>query len=269
MRWLVLAASCLMVFPTMTCAADGKPELGRGRDFVALGVGTRPDYLGSHDYRVSPFGYATYRFGDVRYTWQGLSLKADFLQLRTGGAWVGGVVASYVPGRHDVKNDAVDRLPDITGTVEVGGFLGRRFGGIFNKADAISVSLGTRADIGGVYSGYTLDLGLDYDTPLSKRVRALVNLGTVYASDGFMETQFGVDARGAQASGLPTFRARSGIYEVSASAGVNMQFTRRWGIFGQVAYTRLTGDARDSPVVRFGGDPDQWRLGLALSYRLD
>lgn len=269
MRWIVLAASCLMVSQGMAFAADGTHEPGSGRDFVALGVGTRPDYLGSHDYRVSPFGYATYRFGDVRYTWQGLSLKADFLQLRTGGAWVGGISAAYVPGRHDVDNDVVDRLPDIAGTVEVGGFLGRRFGRIFNKADAISVSLGTRADIGGVYSGYTLDLGLDYDTPLSKRLRALVNVGTVYASGGFMNTQFGVDAQGAQASGLPTFRARSGIYQVSASAGINMQFTHRWGIFSRIAYTRLTGDARDSPVVRFGGDPDQWQLGVALSYRLD
>src|SRR3546814_13525685 len=111
------------------------------RDLGALGGGTRPDYLGSNDYRVSPFGFATYRVGDVRYSWQGLSLKADFLQLRSGGTWVGGVSASYVPGRHDVDNVAVDRLPDIAGTVEVGGFLGRRFGGIFNQADAISVSL--------------------------------------------------------------------------------------------------------------------------------
>src|SRR3546814_15876699 len=84
-------------------------------------------------------------------------MKADFMQLGSGGNWVGGVRASYVAGRHDVDNVAVDRLPDIAGTVEVGGFLGRRFGGIFNQADAISVSLGTGADIGGVYGGSTFD----------------------------------------------------------------------------------------------------------------
>ncbi len=269
MRLIARAMACLVLIPGLASATDAPPEPGRGRDFVALGVGTRPDYLGSQDYRVSPFGYATYRVGDVRYTWQGLALKADFLRLRTGGDWVGGVVARYVPGRHDVKNDAVDRLPDIAGTVEVGGFLGRRFGGIFRKDDAVSVSLGTRVDIGGVYSGYTLDFGVDYDSPLSKRVRALVNLGAVYASDGFMEAQFGVDARDAQVSGLPAFQAKAGFYEVSASAGMNFQVNRRWGIFGQLVYARLTGDARDSPVVRSGGDPNQWQLGLALSYRLD
>src|SRR3546814_12451692 len=74
-----------------------------------------------------------------------------------------------------------------------------------------------------VYVGYTFDLGLDYDTPLSKRVRALINVGTVYASDGFMNTQFGVDAQGAQASGLPTFQAHSGFYELSTSAGINIK----------------------------------------------
>src|SRR3546814_7595401 len=122
------------------------------------------------------------------------------------------------------------------------------------QADAISVSLGTGADIGGVYGGYTFDLGLDYDTPLSKRVRALINVGTVYASDGFMNTQFGVDAQGAQASGLPTFQAHSGFYELSTSAGINIKVNHRWGVFGQLTYARLVGDARDSPVVRFGGN---------------
>lgn len=271
MRWIALAATCLVQVATASAAenATPAPQPGRGRDFVALGVGTRPDYQGSRDYRLSPFGYATYRVDDVRYTWQGLSLKADFLELRSAGKWVGGIASTYVPGRHDVENDAVDRLPDIAGTVEVGAFLGRRFGGVFNKSDAVSVSLGTAVDIGGVYSGYTLDLGLDYSTALSRRARAMVHLGTVYASDGFMDTQFGVDASGALASGLPAFEAKSGIYQVSASTGMNFQFTRRWGVYWQLAYTRLTADARDSPVVRRGGDPDQWRLGVALSYRLD
>jgi len=269
MRWRVMAAIGLVLFTTVSLASEGKPDPGRGRDFVALGLGATPDYLGSNDYQLVPFGFASYRVGDLRYTWQGLSLKADFLELRSAGAWVGGITAAYVPGRHDVDNPAVDRLPDIAGTVELGGFLGRRFRALFNNADAIAVSLGVMADIGGVYRGYTLDLGLDYNTPLSPRVRALLNLGAVYASDGFMDTQFGVDERGAAASGLPTFSADAGVHQLSASAGLNMQFNRRWGIFGQLAYSRLTGDARNSPVVRFGGDPDQWRLGLALSYRLD
>ncbi|MDP1697873.1 MAG: MipA/OmpV family protein [Xanthomonadaceae bacterium] len=269
MRWMVLVVSCLMVVPTMVLAEDSKSEPGRGRDFVALGLGATPDYLGSNDYQLVPFGFASYRVGDVRYTWQGLSFKADFLELRSGGNWVGGISSGYVPGRHDVDNPLVDLLPDIAGTVEVGAFLGRRFRHLFNRSDSLSVSLGTMADIGGVYSGYTLDLGLDYSTALSKRVRALVNLGAVYASEGFMDTQFGVDERGSVASGLPVFAPDAGIHQVSASAGLNMQLNHRWGVFGQVAYTRLTGDARDSPVVRFGGDPDQWRVGLALSYRLD
>lgn len=269
MRRMVLAAISLVLFTSVSSAADDKPDPGRGRDFVALGVGATPDYLGSNDYQVVPFGFASYRVGDMRYSWQGLSLKADFLELRSAGTWVGGISSAYVPGRHDVDNPAVDRLPDISGTVELGGFLGRRFHGLFNGADAMAVSLGAMADIGGVYSGYTLDLDLDYNTPLSPRVRALLNLGAVYASDGFVQTQFGVDAGGAAASGLPTFSADAGIHQVSASLGLNMQFNHRWGVFGQLAYSRLVGDARDSPVVRFGGDPDQWRLGLALSYRLD
>lgn len=228
-----------------------------------------PDFLGSNDYQSVPFGFASYRVGNERYTWRGLALKVDFLELRSAGRWVGGITAAYVPGRHDVKNRMVDRLPDISGSVDVGGFIGRRFSGLFNRGDGLSISLGAMADVGGVYDGYTARVDFDYDSPVSHRVRALVNVGTDFASNGYMSTQFDVDAAGAAASGLPQFHASSGIYQVSGSAGLNFQMNRRWGLFGQLAYARLTNDASDSPIVRIAGNPDQWRVGIAVSFRLD
>lgn len=264
---------CGVLVCSVSRAADspsgGKPPPGTGRDFVALGVGLTPDYLGSSNYQTVPFGFASYRVGNQRYTWRGLAVKADFLELRSGGRWVGGITAAYVPGRHDVKNQAVDLLPEIAGSVDVGAFVGRRFSGLFNRGDGLSVSLGAVADVGGVYGGYTARVDFDYYSPISSRVRALINVGTDFASTGYMSTQFDVNAAGSAASGLPQFHAKSGFYQVSGSAGLNFQMNRRWGLFGQLAYTRLTGDASASPIVRIAGDADQWRVGLAVSYRLD
>ena len=39
-----------------------------------------------------------------------------------------------------------------------------------------------------------------------------------------------------------------------------------WGVFGLVSYSRLTGDAKRSPVTAIRGDADQWFLAGGISY---
>lgn len=268
--WLTLLVYCLLAqMPAQAAESAARKPAGSGRDFVAIGVGLMPDYLGSGDYQLEPFGIASYRVGDMRYNWRGLSVSADFLELRSAGRWVGGVAAAYRPGRNHVESAVIDQLPKIDDTVDVGGFIGRRFTGVWNRSDALSAALGVMSDIGGVYNGYTTKLDLDYSSALSHRLHAMINLGSAYGSTGFMAKHFAVGANGAAASGLPSFRATDGLYQMSVSTGLNFQMNHRWGVFGQVEYLRLTGDARDSPIVRIAGDADQWRLGLAVSYRLD
>ena len=39
-----------------------------------------------------------------------------------------------------------------------------------------------------------------------------------------------------------------------------------WGAFGLVSYSKLTGDAKRSPVTSIRGDADQWFLAAGISY---
>ena len=47
-------------------------------------------------------------------------------------------------------------------------------------------------------------------------------------------------------------------------AGVIYPFAGNWAVNAQVGYSRLSGDAKDSPIVR---DAGRFSGGLFLSYR--
>ena len=76
---------------------------------------------------------------------------------------------------------------------------------------------------------------------------------------------------GSAASGLPQFNADGGwkIYGANLLGAIDLSGDARdggWGVFGLVSYTRLTGDAKRSPVTSLRGDADQWFLVGGISY---
>ena len=69
----------------------------------------------------------------------------------------------------------------------------------------------------------------------------------------------------------PVYEAGSGwkSYGASLLGGVDLSGDARdggWGMFGLVSYSRLTGDAKRSPVTSIRGDADQWFLAAGVSY---
>jgi outer membrane scaffolding protein for murein synthesis (MipA/OmpV family) len=70
---------------------------------------------------------------------------------------------------------------------------------------------------------------------------------------------------------LPQFNADGGwkIYGASLLGAIDLSGDARdggWGVFGLVNYSRLTGDAKRSPVTSLRGDADQWFLAGGISY---
>jgi len=53
---------------------------------------------------------------------------------------------------------------------------------------------------------------------------------------------------------------------VGAQFMIGYELTENWGITGALRYTRLLGDAADSPLVEDEGDENQLLLGLLVSY---
>lgn len=85
-----------------------------------------------------------------------------------------------------------------------------------------------------------------------------------WGSGKYNRAYFGVATPGA--GGFTAYEPGSGIYAVGATAGIRMPVSGIFGLYGYAGYDRLTGEAKDSPIVA-AGKKDQFSAGLALTYR--
>ena len=91
-----------------------------------------------------------------------------------------------------------------------------------------------------------------------------------WASEKYMETYFDVYPNQAEKTSIETYDAGEGLKDFGIGIGLTYDLDAHWILKGKLAYTRLLGDAQDSPLV----DPDggqgndnQLQLGTALAYR--
>ena len=87
-----------------------------------------------------------------------------------------------------------------------------------------------------------------------------------WGSDNYMDTYFGVSSPDSIKSGLPVFAASSGMRDARGWLVGMFHFNRNWHLAGGVTYSRLLGDAADSPVVSERGSENQWVFGVGLLY---
>lgn len=119
------------------------------------------------------------------------------------------------------------------------------------------------------YSGQTGELGLDVVLPLADRFEVAFGPRTSWASDGYMETYFGVTPREAARSPVLTAYEPSGGFKTAGlAAQVNYWIDGKTRIQVRGSWDRLIGDAGDSPIVKYGSR-DQWSFGIGLSRKFE
>ena len=125
-------------------------------------------------------------------------------------------------------------------------------------------------DITGSHGGWVLTGGMRHNIPLSKRMDLKMEYKVSWANEAYMETYFDVYPNQAETTTIVTYDAGAGIKDISLGAGLRYDLDNHWFIKGMLKYTRLLGDAQDSPLV----DPDggqgrdnQLQLGTAIAYR--
>ena len=216
-------------------------------------MGVRPDYEGSDDYE---FAWAP----DIKISWrdiivlQGRSLRAIY---RNGGLKVGPLIA-LESGRDDGDNNALRGLGDIDTGLSGGAFL------TYEVIDRVTLETEFRKEFAGGHGGALWDFGvglrLPFEKPLIKGYA-----GATYASDDYMSEFFGVNAVQSANSGLPVFGADAGIKSVTLSLSSGFDIDETWVIGARIIYSRLVGDAADSPIVDQRGSENQITLGVGLS----
>ncbi len=237
------------------------------RNFVALGAGATPEYLGADSFRPIPFLAARYDAGFAVFALTGLSASVDFLGPQTGGALSAGPLARFNFGRDDVDDAAVDALPDVDPSIELGGFVAYRILGLAGRADSLSFRLDGVYDVADGHGGFIVTPSVGYSAPVTRRLRATLSVSASYGDESFSDAFFTVDAAGAAASGLDAFDAEAGFYKAGVSLSLNYALTREWGVTGVASYSRLIGDAADSSIVDDAGSANQFFFGGGIVYR--
>ena len=257
--------SKLAIVITAPCWAQTATAEDQISGFIAGGVASRPDYEGSGDPEAVPLVAAELNYKSFSLRAFGDDLELDvspFKSLEFGPA------VSFRSGRDDdVENEVVASMRPIDDAFEAGVFGKLKYQSVFTLRDEISFGAEVLTDVSGKHDGYVATFGVGYDRQLTDRLGVGLGLKSRYASEGYMDTYFSVDADNAVRSGLPEYVAGGGIKDVDVQVSAQYMLTDRWGIVGILSHKQLLGDAADSPVVAIEGDESQQRVGVGLLFK--
>jgi outer membrane protein len=224
-----------------------------------------PDYLGSDDYMIGGAPAGIIKFGDTeRYV--RLVVTDLNVNLIDSKNWSLGPAINWRFGRSDVDDKVVDRMKNIDGTVEVGAFGGWRWISDDDLRQRFSVGTEALFDVGGEHDGYTISASVRYFQPVARPLTLSIGASLTYGSGDYMDTYFGVSGRDSTRSGLNRFKADSGLRDIRVPLMAVFSFSQNWHVSGGVIYSRLLGDAADSPVVDKRGSKDQLFTGVGIAY---
>ncbi|MFP4518738.1 MAG: MipA/OmpV family protein [Oceanicaulis sp.] len=233
--------------------------------FVSAGAAMLPDYAGSDDFRVIPFGALRVEWGEVVIRTDGPGLAAELYE---AGPVTLGVYGRWSGGRNEVEDAVVSLLPEVDNSIFTGVFAEIELADeILSPVDSLTLGVKAGADALGTVDGIAWTGSLTYAGALSRRSFYALSASVSGFSDDYADTLFSVDAAGATASGLPVYTAGGGVQDLGLTGIYTYGFTERWSLTTILGWSRLLGDYADSPLVAVRGDENQYFLGLALGRR--
>lgn len=258
----------------------GRPETVFDGDFLSVGVGVgySASYSGSDDYTTNilpivqasvwgidinprPAGLAIDLVPDPD---EGLSFSAGpMLRLRSDRTDV-----------EDIKDDVVALYGELDRAVELGASVGLKYPKLLHPYDNISVSIDATWDVAGAHGGSAISPSVTYFTPLSRGTAASLSLSTSFVDDKFADYYYSVPAFNTLVPDgdlLPGFQAEGG----QQSYGVNLLLAQDLSgdvtdgglsLIGLGGWSKLVGDAADTPFTSIRGDADQWFAAVGVGY---
>lgn len=260
---LTLAATCVLAPAALAdnlnasqrAIYDQRPESSDKDWKVVLGAGAlvQPEYEGGDEYEFMALPYIDITYMDrVQLNIEGLNVKVIKEDHFNAGVGIG---ADF--GRDDSDDDRLRGLGDIDATAE-----GRLFAEY--TPGAASAKIVFAQDLADGHEGYTVEADAGYRFVLPEtRTFIRPSVGTTYASEDYMDSYFGVDAGQSARSGLRAFDSDAGFKDVNAGVFVSQKLSEHWSVNGLAQYSRLLGDAADSPIVE---DENQFQTGVFVAY---
>ncbi|WP_439543624.1 MipA/OmpV family protein [Hyphomicrobium sp.] len=260
-------ASALVVFaatPVSFASAGGFGDLGLGNTDWQVGgfVFVAPKYEGAKEYEVrgAPFIAPTgLDNGTSRVQFRG----PDDLRFRVleFSGFEAGPLVGWRFDRDDNDAARLRGLGDVDGGVVAGGYVAYRGG-------PVTPFVSYHHQVSGDDTGGLIRFGAEARAPLASGIFVLATLGASYADDEYMDAYFSVTPGQSAASvaGLAVYDAEAGIKDVYFGLTTDVPLSDVWTLKLSGRYSRLVGDASDSPIVE---DENQFFGGLGLSYRFN
>jgi MipA family protein len=250
--------------------ADGKQDTPQETSaalhgFFGVGAGMVNEYEGSKDFQTIPFIAGRVSQENRYIEMIGLGVRANILNdehLQFGP------VVNFRFGRDDdVDNVNIAALQEVDNAFEAGAFMRYDYSPQLMTQDSLGFEGRYLQDISSAHDGFEASIGVNYNAPITQRLRLGADIGTSFANDDYMQTYYSVIPQNVGTSNFSAYDADSGFK--NASIGLNGQYTltQRWGIFSRASYSRLLGDAADTPIVSDEGSANQFLFGTGVSYR--
>ena len=265
-----LGVACIleMLIPNIA-QAQGADSAGCDIDCdetsVTLGVGGgyAPEFEGGDEYEI---GIVPLISVENFYGFNATFGQLSYNLIKAGGesqGWflMGGPAIGLSEDRDEDDSDDLDGLGDVDGGVDVGGFANLAYGPVL-------FDLTITQEVADGHEGMLVSFGVGTQVPITERFGIGPSISTTWADDNYMDSFFGVDAGQAADSGLDEFDADAGFKNISLELGAFYEVTDQIGLQAAVGYSRLLGDAADSPIVSgSNGSPNQFQMFLGAAYQ--
>lgn len=262
----ISAGAALWILAGATPAVAQTDDAGQGWNarIGAIGMAS-PRYEGADSYRLRVLPVVRIAY-DNRYFLSHHGLGAN---LWTGEDLELGLAVGYDGGRSSGKDAALSGYRSV-GDTAVGRVLVKyRLGALELHADIATDLLGKG------HGGTQITTGLRGMLDPTEDTRLMLGPTLTWASQTNMHRFFSTTPdrfnRAAQAGQIgpgsrPGYKAGAGLKSGGLSAILIHSLNARWSVISYAGYTRMMGDAADSPFVRDNGDRNQFSGGLGLSY---
>lgn len=264
---LLVYVFVLLFASSQTRGQDLVPPLvdPRTPNMVAVGFGTVSDYLGSDDYFLGPVPLIRYQppSGNRYILMAGNAVSSNIANhswLRTGPTGL------YRFGRDDVQDEVVRRLPAIGDSLELGWAIGAEWVDARNIARRGRIDVYASHDVTGTHGGTHVGLSATGWVPVPDIGLFGIYGAVLWSDTSYTDTYFSVSPAASSDSGLPVFKAGSGLRDARVALTSIWPVDGHWAIGASVAYMRLLGDAARSPLTSGRGDPNQFLGGIGIGY---
>lgn len=215
-----------------------------------------PEFEGADSYKVTALPDIEITYGNQFF----LDRRGLGINVLAQGPLTAGVAVGYDDGREENDDRALTGLGDIDATA-IGSIFANYSLGRWNFNATFSTDL---LDEG--HQGTTASVAMTYLFTPTDRLMLIVGPSLTWASDNYMQSNFGINAGQSARSGRRVYDAGSGLKDAGLMAFGIYRLSDHWAVTGIAGYKRLLGDAADSPLVEDDGRADQFISGLGLSY---